>query len=207
MNVGLVGLSCDLLDDAAEDAVAEVREGPVRAGRIGEGLVGDGFGDEFGLVPAVVVHHGVGGVGGPTAAGVGEEMVDGDVGDVLLVGRLAVLDAEDGGGAEDLVGELELALFDEGEDGDGGDGYREGGDAEEAVLLGLDEVLAVGHADRLIVDELAVAGDGDGGGRDGELLAEGSGDAAHLAALLAVGAAVLRLGYEFGERDGCGGEG
>ncbi len=54
-------------------------------------------------------------------------------------------------------------------------------------------MLAVGHADGLVVDELAVAGDGDGGGGDGELPAEGRGDAAHLAALLAVGAAVLWL--------------
>ncbi len=69
---------------------------------------------------------------GQPPAGVGEEMVDGDVGDALLVGGLAVLVAEDGGGAEDFVGEVELALFDEGEDGDGGDGLGDGGDAEEA---------------------------------------------------------------------------
>ena len=174
---------------------------------VGEGLVGDGFGDEFGVVPAVVVRHGVVGVVGPAAAGVGEEIVDGDVGDPLLVGRLAVLDAEDGGGAEDFVGEVELALLDEGEDGDGGDGLGDGGDAEEGVLLGLGEVLAVGHAYGFVVGELAVAGDGDGGGGDGELAAEGSGEAAHFAALLAVGAAELGLGFEAGKADGGGGGG
>ena len=66
-DVGVVGLAGDLLDDAAEDAVAEVGVGPVGAGWVGEGQVGDGFGDEFGVVPAVVVHHGVGGVVGPAA--------------------------------------------------------------------------------------------------------------------------------------------
>ena len=180
------------------------------AGRVGEGDFGDGLGDEFGVVPGEVVHHGVVGVVGPAAAGVGEEMVDGDVGDVLLVGGLAVLDAEDGGGAEDFVGEVELALLDEGEDGDGGDGLGDGGDAEEGVLVGLGETCLVGHADGLVVDESAVAGDGDGGGRDGELAAELCGEAAHLAALLAVGASVLGLceGPEGGETYGrCGGGG
>jgi hypothetical protein len=51
-------------------------------------------------------------------------------------------------------------------------------------------MLMVGNADGLVVDELAVAGDGDGSGRDRELLTEGSGDAAHLAALLTVGARI-----------------
>ena len=37
---------------------------------------------------------------------------------------------------------------------------------------GLGEICAVGHAYGFVVDELAVAGDGDGGGRDGELAAE-----------------------------------
>jgi hypothetical protein len=135
-DVNVVGLAGDLLDDAAEDTVSEVGVGPVGAGRFGEELVGDGFGDELGVVPAVVVDHGVGVVIGP-AGGVGEEMIDGDVGDVRLVGWLAVLDAEDGVGAEDFVGEVEPAPFDEGEDGDGGDGLGDGGDAEEGVLAGL----------------------------------------------------------------------
>ncbi len=203
LDVGGVGLAGDLLDDAAEDAVAEVGVGPVGAGWIGEGQVGEGLGDEFGLVPGEVVHHGVGGVVGPAAGGVGEEMVNGDVADVLLVGWLAVFCAEDAGGTEDFVGEVELALFHEGEDGDGGDGLGDGGNAEEAGLLDLHEMPAVAHADGLVVDELAVAGDGDGTGGDGELLAEGCGHAAHLAALLAVGAAVLGLreGFEGGEWD------
>jgi hypothetical protein len=55
---------------------------------------------------------------------VGEELVDGDVGDPLLVGGLAVFVVEDGAGAEDLVSEVELALFEEGEDGDRGDGLE-----------------------------------------------------------------------------------
>jgi hypothetical protein len=72
-------------------------------------------------------------------------------------------------------------------------------------LLDLHEMLAVAHADSLVVDELAVAGDGDGTGGDGELLAEGCGYAAHLAALLAVGTAVLGLRerFEGGDWDGC----
>ena len=176
------------------------------AGRVGEGDFGDGLGDELGVVPGEVVHHGVVGVVGPAAAGVGEEMVDGDVGDPLLVGGLAVLDVEDVGGAEDFVGEAELALLDEGEDGDGGDGLGDGGDAEEGVLLGLGEICAVDHAYGFVVDESAVAGDGDGGGRDGELAAELSGDAAHFAALLAVGASVCWLAEGLG-RESCGGGG
>jgi hypothetical protein len=59
--------------------------------------------------------------------------------------------------------------------------------------LDLHEMLAVAHADGLVVDELAVAGDGDGSGGNGELLAEGRGNATHLAALLTVGAPVLWL--------------
>ena len=207
-DVGVVGFAGDLFDDAAEDAVAEVGVGPVGAGWVGERDFGDGLGDEPGLVPGEVEHHGVGGVVGPAAAGVGEEMVDGDVDDVGLVGGLAVLDAEDGARAEDLVGELELALLDEREDGDGGDGLGDGGDAEEGVLLGLIETGFVGHAGGLVVDEAAVAGDGDGGGRDGELAAEFGGEAAHLAALLAGRASVLGLreGFEGGEAyGGCGG--
>ncbi len=137
LDVGVVGLAGDLFDDAAEDAVAEVRVGPVGAGLVGEWMVGDGFGDELCVVPAVVVHHGGRCVVGPAAAGVGEEFVDGDVGDPLFVGGLAVFVVEDGAGAEDFVGEVELALLDEGEDGDGGDGLGDGGDAEEGVLLGL----------------------------------------------------------------------
>ena len=56
----------------------------------------------------VVAHHGVGGVVGPAAAGVGEEMVDGDVGDPLLVGWLAVSDAEDAVGPKTLSVRLSL---------------------------------------------------------------------------------------------------
>jgi hypothetical protein len=58
----------------------------------------------------------------------------------------------------------------------------------------------VGHADGLIVDELAVAGDGDGGGGDAELLAELPGETAHFATLLAGRTAVLGLreGFERG---------
>ena len=175
-------------------------------GGLVRGLVGDGLGDELGVVPAVVLHHGVGGVVGPAAAGVGEEMVDGDVGDVGLVGRLAVLVAEDAGGAEDFVGEVELALLDEGEDGDGGDGLGDGGDAEEGVLLGLGEMLAVGHADGLVVDEVAVAGDGDGGGGDARIGGgiPRRGDPSRRAA----GRWSLRIGVErgiCGRGDDCGG--
>jgi hypothetical protein len=54
--------------------------------------------------------------------------------------------------------------------------------------------------------ESAVAGDGDGAGGHGELLAKGCGNAAHLAALLPGGTAVLGLGegFEGGERDAGG---
>jgi len=206
-DVSVVGLAGDLLDDAAEDAVSEVGVGPVGAGLVGQRVVGDGFGDELGVVPALIVHHGVVIVVGPAAAGVGEEMVDGDVGDPLLVGRLAVLDAEDGAWAEDFVDEVEFALLDEGEDGDGGDGLGDGGDAEERVLLDLGEVLAVAHADGFVVDELAVARDSDRGSGNGELAAKGSGEAAHFSALLAVGASVLSLaeGSDW-QGCGCGGE-
>ncbi len=196
-DVGFVGFGGDLLDDAAEDAVAEVGVGPVGAGRVGDGEFGDGVGDEFGLVPGEVEHHGVGVVVWPAAGGVGEEMVDGDVGDEGLVGRLAVFDVEDAGGAEDFVVEVELALLDEGEDGDGGDGLGDGGDAEEGVLLDLGEELAVADADGLVVDEHPVAGDGDGGRGDGELFAELAGNAAHFAVLLAGGSTVLGLGEGF----------
>ena len=202
-NVGFVGFVGDLLDDSAEDAVAEVGVGPVSAGRVGDGDFGDGVGDEFGLVPGEVEHHGIGVVVGPAATGVGEEMVHGDVGDEGFVGRLAVV--EDAIWTEDFVVEVELALFDEGEDGDGGDGLGDGGDAEEGVSLDLGVELAVTDADGLVVDELAVAGDGDRGCRDRELLAEPASDAAHFVALLAGGSVILRLGkgLECGEVDGC----
>ena len=207
-DVGFVAFAGDLLDDAAEDAVAEVGVGPVGAGGVADGDFGDGMGDDLGLVPGEVEHHGVGGVVGPTAGGVGEEMVDGDVGDEGLVGRLAVSVVEDAIGAEDFVVEVELALFDEGEDGDGGDGLGEGGDAEEGVSLDLGEVCGVGDARCLVVDEHPVAGDGDRGRGDGELFAEFAGDAAHFDALLAGGSAILGLGEGFeGGADGGGGGG
>ena len=131
---------------------------------VDEGHVGDGFGDEFAVVPGEVVHHGVGGVRGPATGSVGQKMIDGHVSDVLLVWGLAVFCAENARRTEDFVGKVELALFDQGEDGDGGDGHGDGRDAEEAGLLDLREMLAVAHADGLIVHELAVAGDGDGSG-------------------------------------------
>ena len=112
------------------------------------------------------MHHRVGGVIGPATGSVGQEIVDSDVGDVLLVGRLAVFCAENAGGTEDFVSKVELALFDEGEDGDGGDRLGDGRDAEEAGLLDLHEMLPVPHADGLVVDELAVAGDGNGTWRE-----------------------------------------
>ena len=76
-------------------------------------------------------------------------------------------------------------------------------------MLGLGEICSVDHAYGLVVDKAAVAGDGDGGGRDGELAAELSGYAAHLAALLAIGAEGLGLGegFDCGESCGGGGEG
>lgn len=203
---GVVGFGGDLLDDAAEEAVAKVGVGPMGAGRAGEGEVGEGPVDELGLVPGGIAEHGVGGVVGPAAGGVGEEVVDGDVGDEGLVGELAIFCAEDAGGAEDFVVEVELALLDEGEDGDGGNRLGDGGDAKEGVLPGLREVCRVGDACCLVVDELAVAGDGDGGGGDGELLAEVGGDAGHFGALLGGGGGGLGLGQGF-ERGADGGRG
>jgi hypothetical protein len=139
------------------------------------------------------MHHGVGGVAGPATGSMGQKMIDGHVSDVLLVGGLAICCAENARGAEDFVCKVELALFDQGKDGDGGDGHGEGRDAEKAGLLDLHEVLTVAHADCLVVHEVAVAGDGDGRRGNGELPAEGRGDAAHLAALLTARAPVLRL--------------
>ncbi len=118
LNVGLVGLAGNLLDNATKNAVAEVGVGPVGAGRIGERKIGDALSDELGLIPAIVVHHRVSVVVRPTAGGVGEEMVHSDVRDILLVGRFTVFDAKDAGGTKDLVGEVELASFDERKDGD-----------------------------------------------------------------------------------------
>lgn len=70
-------------------------------------------------------------------------------------------------------------------------------------------MLAVTHAVGLIVDELAIAGDRDGAGRHGELLAKRLGNSAHLAALLAVGSAILRLreNSASGDRESCCGGG
>ena len=75
--------------------------------------------------------------------------------------------------------------------------------------LGLGETRFVGHAGGLVVDEAAVARDGDGGGGDGELAAELCGEAAHLAALLSGRASVLGLceGPEGGETYGRCGDG
>ena len=130
------------------------------------------------------MHHGVGGVRGPAAGSVGQKVIDGHVSDVLLVWGLAVICAEDARRTEDFVGKVELALLDQGEDGDGGDGHGDGRDAEKAGLLDLREVLVVAHADGLIVHELPVAGDGDGSGGNCKLPAEDCGNAAHLASLL-----------------------
>ena len=63
----------------------------MRAGWIGNRNVRDSFRDQLGMVPAIVVHHGIGVVVGPAAGGVSKKMVDRDIGDVLLVRWLAVL--------------------------------------------------------------------------------------------------------------------
>jgi hypothetical protein len=69
----------------------------------------------------------------------------------------------------------------------------EGRDPEEAGLQHLHETLAVAHAHGFVIDELAVARDGNRTGGDGELAAKGRGQATHFAALLAVGPSVLCL--------------
>ncbi len=65
-------------------------------------------------------------------------------------------------------------------------------------LLHLHETLTVPHAHGLIVGKLPVAGDGNRGSRNGKVAAEGSGEATHLAALLAIGTAELRLSKRLG---------
>jgi len=85
-----------------------------------------------------------------------EKVVHGDVGHVKLIGRVAVLCAEYSCGAKDLVGKVELAVFDQGKDCDGGDGLGEIGDAEKGILLGLRHVLTIGHTARVIVDKAPV---------------------------------------------------
>src|SRR6202030_1554616 len=70
-DVGFVGFVGDLLDDSAEDAVAEVGAGPVGAGRVGEGDFGEGVGDDLGLGPGGVEHLGAGGAAGQAPGGGG----------------------------------------------------------------------------------------------------------------------------------------
>ena len=181
------------------------------ARRIGERQVLDGPGDEFFVVPGIVLEHGIGGVVGPAAGGVGEKVIDSDIGDVLLVGSFSIFCAEDAGGPENFVVEIEFALFEQREDGDGSDGFADAGDAEDAGLLGLQSFGAIHHAKRAVVNELAVAGDGDGGSGHGELLIESPDEATHFAAISsgeAVGSTliVLEKGTGAERKSGQGGD-
>jgi hypothetical protein len=83
-------------------------------------------------------------------------MIDCNVGDVGLVRRLAVFDTQDTGGAEDFVCKFQPALLYQGEYGDGSDWLGHGRNAEERVLIGPDEMLAIRHPYRFIIDELAI---------------------------------------------------
>ncbi|MCX6606293.1 MAG: hypothetical protein NTV52_22250 [Acidobacteria bacterium] len=95
------------------------------------------------------------------AAGMLEEMADGDVG-VTGVGG--------GGGTADVVEifgvEGELPFLDELEDGHGGDGFGDTGDAEEGVWLDGFFGDDVGDAEAAGVDEATVLSDGDGDSGD-----------------------------------------
>ena len=191
-----VGLAGDFLDDAAKDAVAEIGVSPMRTRRIGERESGNGFGDEFFVVPGIVVEHGIGVVVGPAAGGVGKEMVDGDVGDVLAE-VFAVVEAEDAAGAEDFVVEIEFALLEKREGRDRGDRLGDAGDAEEASVGAFDVLLGVGHPPGALVDKFGVADDGDGERGGEELAQEVAADAEHGGVFFASGeivAASLRRG-------------
>jgi hypothetical protein len=179
----------------------------VGARRVGDGDGLDGPGDELVLVPAIVLEHGIGVVVRPAAGGVGEELIDGDVGDVGFVDAFgAVLVAEDAAGAEDLVVEVKLALLDEREDGGGGDGLGDAGDAEDAVSVGEGGVVAVGDSVGFVEDKLPVAGDGDGERGIAELTLEFGDEAVDLAALCAGElVAVAALGSEWKGEERCGG--
>src|SRR6202020_1470883 len=133
LDVGRIRLAGQLLDYTTENTVAEVGVGPVCAGRAGKRHVRNGLGDEPGLIPAIVVHHRISIIGGPAAGSVSQEIVDSNIGNVLLVGRAAVLDAQNGGGTKDLVREIQLALFEQRENCDRGDGLGDRGDAKEAI--------------------------------------------------------------------------
>lgn len=126
----------------------------------------------------------------------GEEIVDGDVGDVLAE-VFAVVEAEDGAGAEDFVGEFEFALLDEREDRDGGDRFGDAGDAEEAGVGSFLMLLGVGHAPGMLVDEFGVANDRDGKCGGEELFHEGAAESEYGRVFLAggeVGARALGCG-------------
>ena len=86
------------------------------AGLICKQHVLDGRGNQFCLVPAIVVIHGIAVICSPTARRVGQEVVDSDVRDVRLERSLAVLCAEYPRSTEDLVIEIEFARLYERED-------------------------------------------------------------------------------------------
>jgi len=207
-----VGTAGEVFDDAAEDAVAEIRISVVRAGRMLEGLRVERPGDKLGVIHLRIFEHGV--VVGivPAAAGVGEELIDGDVFDPFFVGSVAVSGAEDGAGAEDAVVLREFAAFDEDEDGGGSDGFGDAGDAEE--MIGSDALagFAIGKAEGGFVSEAAVVGDSDGESGDVELAHEIVGAAGH-AFVFGRGGLVFGLGNRIGEggenswRDAGGGAG
>ena len=140
------------------------------------------------------MEHRIGVVIGPATGGVREEIVDGDVGDVLLE-CFAVVEAEDAAGAEDFVVEIEFALLEQREDRDGGDGLGDAGDAEEAGVGGLLVLFGVGHAPGVLEDEFGVAHDGYGERGGEELVEKVAADAEHGAVFFAGGeivAAALR---------------
>ncbi len=173
LDVGRVGDAGDLLDDVAENDIAEIGVGVGGAGVVLEGLAEHVFDEELGGGGRGRSEGG----GGDDGVGLGrigsdrivepggvlEQLLDGDGGVTGIDGgagrrREAV---EDGG--EGLGGEAELALLDELIDAGGGDRLGVGGDAEEGVGLG--ELAGVDFGEPVATgeDQAAVDGDGEGG--------------------------------------------
>jgi hypothetical protein len=84
LHVVFIRLPADFLNHAPQHAIAEIRIGPVLSRWIAQREVLQRPRDQLRLVPRLKAKQRIGGVVGPASARVRQQVIDRDIGDVLL---------------------------------------------------------------------------------------------------------------------------
>jgi len=168
--LGIGGLG-DFFDDATEQAVAKVGVGVLFSGSFFQGNFTQGPGDQFGMIHLRVHEHGVTALIVPASGGVGEEVMDGDGLELIPIFPGPEF-REEAVFAKDVIVEFQLALLNQGIDGDGSDGLGDAGDAEAMIDGESFFLLGVGKAKATAIDPFSPICEGDGEARGVELFQE-----------------------------------